>query len=123
MWDCSLEGICEAIEGLEQCSLQSFCNSLTIALESNLESEPLLVGGTIWGEGCPGLFLAYICPHNMSYTVGALVKFFFALCKLNCLTIFHITDMAETNPKKPYNRKHHGGNICAVGHYSNRRYN
>ena len=31
--------------------------------------------------------------------------------------------MAETNPKKPYNRKHHGGNICAAGHYSNRRYN
>ena len=31
--------------------------------------------------------------------------------------------MAETNPKKPYNRKHHGGNICAAGHCSNRRYN
>ena len=31
-----------------------FCNSLTVALESNLESVPLLVGGTIWGEGCPG---------------------------------------------------------------------
>ena len=24
--------------------------------------------------------------------------------------------MAETNPKKPYNRKHHRGNICAAGH-------
>ena len=41
MWDYSLEGIGETTEGLEQCSPQSFCNSLTVALESNLESEPL----------------------------------------------------------------------------------
>ena len=26
---------------------------LTVVLESSLESVPLLVGGTIWGEGCP----------------------------------------------------------------------
>ena len=33
--------------------LSPFATVLTVALESNLESLPLLVGGTILGEGCP----------------------------------------------------------------------
>ena len=118
MWDCSLEGICEAIESLEKCSPQS-CNNLIIALESNLESETLLVGGTI-GEGVSWVY-TYICPHNMPYPVGAPV-IFFTLWK-HWFTIFHITDMADTNPKTPYNWKHYGENICVAGHCSNRRCN
>ena len=37
MWDCSLEGIGETIE----CLLSPSAIVLTVALESNLESEPL----------------------------------------------------------------------------------
>ena len=65
MWDCSLEGIGDTIEGLELCSPQSFCNSLTVALESNLERVPLPGGEAIGGRGVLG---SLPCPQK-SFTL------------------------------------------------------
>ena len=48
---------------------------LTVALESNLESVPLLVGGTIWGRGVQGVRIGR-SPLKVLIPVGALVNFF-----------------------------------------------